>query len=330
MKGKYRAEAGLSVYTATTIFPIEKLKEMTTKNNVDSHIYAILAIDEYYLNLEKTTKTADAIHFVVRRIGEKGPEDISLSPFRCSPDVDHTAIEIVSKYPYNQFSLLVKDESYLKNHPKFRDLPIALIANNLTDFLRTEPDTRQKFEVLYVGQAYGTDGTRTSLDRLADHTTLQTILSEKGIYYPNKHIYIMVMEVFERMVMLFDGVTKSVTKNDAETTQHIKDVISDLPHEKQVVNITEAALIYHFNPPYNERLKNNFPNLKAKGYRQYFDLDYNSISVELNLDFDSGRSIELYTDKASVRSSFDFIRYPLHNEKDRKNMFEIFKDPPTS
>jgi|GEM_PF-3100290 len=36
--------------------------------------------------------------------------------------------------------------------------------------------------------------------------------------------------------------------------------------EQQIINITEAALINYFKPPYNVNFVENFPNVRHKGY----------------------------------------------------------------
>ena len=43
-------------------------------------------------------------------------------------------------------------------------------------------------------------------------------------------------------------------------------------------------------------------------------------------DYDDLPSIVLYTDSAMLKSEFDFIKYNLHNDSDRKNMYDIFSE----
>ena len=90
------------------------------------------------------------------------------------------------------------------------------------------------------------------------------------------------------------------------------------------INITEAALINYFKPEYNVNFIDNFPDENHKGYKKYYDLDYNALSVELDLEFDHAPIIQLYTSTNRINSSFDFIRYQLFNDNERSNMYEIF------
>lgn len=134
----------------------------------------------------------------------------------------------------------------------------------------------------------------------------------------------MLWEMASNLGMSFDGITKSFKCDTTEDNAHMKSVLSDLPQGKQVINVTEAAMIYFFKPVYNEKLVENFPNKNLKSYRQYFDLDYNSITVELDLDFDNLPQVQLYTSTNSIRSEWQFIRYALHNEQDRRSMYDLF------
>lgn len=84
-------------------------------------------------------------------------------------------------------------------------------------------------------------------------------------------------------------------------------------------------MINYFKPEYNINFVENFPDENHKGYRQYFDLDYNSLTVEVDLDFDNTPSIQLYTDTNRIANSFDFIRYSLFNDNNRKSMYDIFE-----
>ena len=82
----------------------------------------------------------------------------------------------------------------------------------------------------------------------------------------------------------------------------------------------------YFKPEFNVNCVENFPDEHHKGYKQYFDLDYNSLVVELDLEFDNAPLIQFYTQTNRINSSFDFIRYKLYNDNNRLSMYEIFKN----
>ena len=84
------------------------------------------------------------------------------------------------------------------------------------------------------------------------------------------------------------------------------------------------AIINFFKPEYNKMYKENFPDETHNGYKQYFDLDYNALTVEMYPDFDDMPPMVLYTDTTELRTPWDFIEYNLFNDNNRKNMYEIF------
>ncbi|MCR4781822.1 MAG: hypothetical protein K5851_03655 [Lachnospiraceae bacterium] len=112
---------------------------------------------------------------------------------------------------------------------------------------------------------------------------------------------------------------------DSEDMEHIEKVFCNLPIENQVINIAEAAIINYFKPAYNKMYKENFPNENHKGYKQYYDLDYNALTVEIFPDFEAFPPIVLFTDTAKLASPWDFIQYDLFNDNNRKSMYEIFQ-----
>lgn len=67
--------------------------------------------------------------------------------------------------------------------------------------------------------------------------------------------------------------------------------------------IVEAAMINYFKPEYNVNFVENFPDKNHKGYRQYFDLDYNMLTIEIDLSFDDAPSVQFYTSTNKVTSS---------------------------
>ncbi len=92
--------------------------------------------------------------------------------------------------------------------------------------------------VLYIGQAYGKEGSRTAFDRLEAHPTLQKILTEYRGEHPDKHIYILLLEMTTRLAMSFDGISKVFTKSEDESLEHLKNVCDNCA-ENQVINIVE-------------------------------------------------------------------------------------------
>ena len=135
----------------------------------------------------------------------------------------------------------------------------------------------------------------------------------------------MLMEFSPQLNMSFDGITERFTMSEEENQKHMEEVFLNPLEEQQMINITEAALINYFKPEYNVNFVENFPDESHKGYKQYFDLDYNSLFVEIDLDFGDYLMRQLYTSTNRINSSYDYIHYNLFNDDNRLSMYEIFK-----
>jgi hypothetical protein len=178
-------------------------------------------------------------------------------------------------------------------------------------------------EVIYVGQSYGESGSRQALDRLKSHSTLQKILADVSFNEEIREVAISLWEFTPRLLGSFDGISKNYLKNEIEDRAHFTTIVNSEHDYKQIINITEAALIHYFKPEYNEKFKNNFPLITHNGYKSYYDLDFNSLVVEL--DQHSILNGNLY----STFRNYEFhhnITYTLHPENIRRSMFDIFSE----
>lgn len=270
----------------------------------------------YYMNEQKVPTLFTII--------EDKEVDYELPFLEFIEGADHRKIEIRVSYPGTKMILVIKDEEFLRKNPKVKRI-VEIKAQNLYMFSAKSIVSREEYEILYIGQSYGKKGRRTALDRLEAHSTLQKILTEYKEEHPDKHIYILLLEMEARLAMSFDGISKKFTKSEDESMEHLKKVCSDLPKEEQIINIVEAAMINYFKPEYNVNFVENFPDKNHKGYRQYFDLDYNMLTIEIDLSFDDAPSVQFYTSTNKVTSSLDFIRYKLFNDNTRKSMYDIFE-----
>lgn len=326
MERKYIFEAGLDVFTSyKTLIPVESLEELSKWDMHRYHIYGILSYNKIFFRKEKTIVTPKGIKvslFVVSN-GEEKEYDLPL--LEVARDLDYSKVSIAMSYPYTFFTLTINDLNFLESHPEVESTQITINAQMLFNMFSYMLVEKQEFEVLYIGQAYGKEGSRTAFDRLASHSTLQRILIDYQSEHPDKQIYILLLEFTPNLAMSFDGLSKQYTKSEAESDQHMKDVICNLPKDEQIINITEAALINYFKPEYNVNFVENFPDEQHKGYRQYFDLDYNTLVVEVDMEFDNASQIQLYTETNRINSCYDYIRYNLYNDNNRLNMYEIFK-----
>ncbi|MBU5461083.1 hypothetical protein [Anaerostipes sp. MSJ-23] len=325
MERKYSFEAGLNVFTSyKTIIPVEVFRELKETDLHRYHIYGILSYNQVFFRKEKIKVTEDGIKIAFFMIKDGKEIDYELPLIKVCEGLDYHKIHIEILYPAINMVVSITDEDFLKKNPQIQK-NIEISAQDFFMIVSKILVSRLEYEVLYIGQAYGKDGSRTAFDRLESHSTLQKILEEYSGHYADKHIYILLLEMQSSLAMSFDGISQNFTKSEEESSKHLTEVCSDLPQENQIINIAEAAMINYFKPAYNVNFVENFPNENHKGYRQYFDLDYNALTVEIDLDFPDAPNIQLYTEQNRIANSFDFIRYKLFNDDNRQSMYDVFQ-----
>jgi len=221
-------------------------------------------------------------------------------------------IKIISSFPFNTFELF-----------KDGNLVLSGKSANLLQYLGTQSTNHLDLEVLYIGQSYGVEGARTAPDRLQSHSTLQGIYSEAIIKNPDCEIWLLLTSFEKYLLTSMDGTLKVNDEDMEKDTEHLKKVtntfLSNDLNEQQVINFTEAALIRYFQPPYNIEYKNTFPNPAHSTYSECYDLDVNSISIEVNTE---NVYCQLYstTRKTKWIHIHDFF---LHSKDDRISMFDF-------
>ncbi len=319
---KYQTEFGLDVYTQwKTIIPAAQLEIVEKGPEHNYHIYGILLGPKYFIKPDSIIQYEDHISIVLFENAENSYAEYPLD-FCIDPDINHNKLKISSTYPHSMLKLIFEDEAWALK--KFDSTEIQIEASELFNYFAKALVSRVRYKVLYIGQAYGTRGERSAIERLSQHGTFQKILIDCQRNYPEYEIYVMLLDMKYRLNMGIEKPSILTQKSKHDDENHISKVLSDLPEEQQVINISEAALINYFKPSYNSNFVENFPCPKHKSYRQYYDLDYNEIIVEIDMEFDTYPFVELYTDTAQIASVWDFIHYKLENG-DRESMYSMFK-----
>jgi hypothetical protein len=308
VKRKYLSEFALHVYSShgTMFYPAD-IPILSFKEKY--HIYMINLIPKLNFVMESLQQFNDylSIDIKLTTASEIRTETIEFAV----DDIDHTQLLIETDKPKKTLNIF---------YSKDRESGIGLrVLYAYIQFADTPLDT----EVLYIGQSYGTGGSRTALDRLGSHSTLQKILSEMSFSEEIRDISLSLWEFTPRLFASFDGISKKYEKNKDEDTAHMKQILREEQQYNQIINITEAALINYFKPVYNDKFKNNFPLITHNGYKYYYDLDYNSVLVEIDQETINGK---VYSPYRSY-TWFHDIKYGLHPENIRKSMFDIFTDP---
>lgn len=223
-----------------------------------------------------------------------------------------TNIKISSDYPYN-YLILKENERRIFSGKTY--ILLHQFGYQYKDYLN--------LEVLYIGQSYGVDGARTAPERLQNHSTLQSIYAEAMTKNPDFEIFLILASFEQYLLASFDGTMKIDKEKSQKDKIHLDNVIESVYrkglNKQQVINFTEAALIRYFKPPYNIEYKNTFPNPAHSTYSECYDIDLNTISIEVDTRYINCQLFSETVDPKWIHLQ-DFF---LHSKKERKNMFEF-------
>lgn len=172
-----------------------------------------------------------------------------------------------------------------------------------------------KFEILYIGQAFGEDGSRSALDRLKKHETLQKIAIQGTP--PGYALNILMLQIVpdNRMIMSFNPFAKD--QNDSD--QRIKNGLDKLfdTNEAERTTLYEASLIRYFQPRFNKEFKNSFPSTNMKVLKDCYEKDVAAIIAEIN---DAEIPYQLFSETVPPKP-YHTAQFNLHTAEDRKFFF---------
>lgn len=317
---KFLTEFGIHTYTSfLNLVPIEYLE--LVKDDHYYHIYCIMSCPRISYDRDSIVKSKSGIALKMK-IHEKDEYSVLEIPnLVLAEGLDHSKLDLICEYPYGELKVIIKDYEWLKSNRNIVKSDRLLIdSNTAIDLAKLRSEW--EFELLYVGQAYGENGERIATDRLKSHEKLQRILTDCHHKYLDKKLYILLLEFTPQMQISMDGLSKAYSASKKEEDEHFNNVWNNPLEQKQIINITEAALINFFKPQYNVNFVENFPDEKHKGYKQYYDLDYNNVIVELDLDF--GYFLRIKTETNQMFAYNNYLQYDLFNDVNRKNMYDIF------
>uniref|UniRef100_UPI004049899A hypothetical protein n=1 Tax=Fulvivirga sp. TaxID=1931237 RepID=UPI004049899A len=220
-------------------------------------------------------------------------------------------VKIESKFPYNKFKLIDEHGNTITSRPA-----------SMLDHSEQGIGEFQKlldYEVLYVGQAFGTDGNRNSLDRIIKHETLQEILNDGLNEHPDKEIFVLLGNFSRKQILMSLPYSEFNGKFNEELERHFFENSGFKISEKQHINLTEGMLIRYFQPFYNEKFKKNFPSKLHASYSELYKLNLRAIALEINSDH---INTNLYSEKIG-RKSAHFQNFGLTKKNGRFNIFEL-------
>ncbi|WP_157728556.1 hypothetical protein [Actinopolymorpha singaporensis] len=117
-------------------------------------------------------------------------------------------------------------------------------------------------EVLYVGRAWGTEGSRDVFDRLKSHSTLQRIYAEQ--LSNNFDVFLTFLRIEAATSMVVFGGPESFAAVDRATFLRAYDrtLRPAAVRVEEQVKLAEVMLISHFKPAYNEHHLKDFKDQK--------------------------------------------------------------------
>jgi hypothetical protein len=224
---------------------------------------------------------------------------------RFTPDTE--GLDWRSQWPYDEFDIYDRDGEFF-------------VGGQVRSFFRaTEslPDELNAEEVLYVGQAFGKAGERDAHERLRSHSTLQRILSEVD---PDKEVWLTICGIDDVMLATIMGRPGPTIKSKEEDREHVSQVYGRYQSidfwQKEAVTGAEAGLIKYFQPRYNKVYKNHFPDPSHVPLSMLYDLEFHTLSVELQ----AFQIKTLFKSEAVGAADLHFALYPLGELTDLLNL----------
>jgi hypothetical protein len=268
------------------------------------HIYMIcrrprISIDPESFRADDTTISLD---FVVH-----SENTLLKFPSVAENGFGRSDLTLQSTYPHNFFIITAPDGRRLR--AKSGLMASTLKVPNISRYL--------DLEVLYVGQAYGLDGSRSAIDRLRNHSTLQAIYAEALTQSPDKEIWLICWSFAPMLISSTDGRWSSYLSTDEEDEEHAKRVNEESITDQQQINFVEAALIRHFQPNFNVMFKNTFPSPAHATYAECYEIDLNHLIVEMNTE---ELGVKIFS-KSCPATWHHTLNYNLHSLEERRSMF---------
>lgn len=309
---RYLSEHGLNMMSGYILLlqqdGLAKAREMADALGKSFHIYAIARRPRITVDPESVEISREAIRgrYSVQVENTFGSFDFSFQNSLGESNLE--SLTFTSSYPYTTYE--IEADGSRVSWGKFAQA-LALFDPRNTRHL--------DLEILYVGQAYGSDGGRRATDRLDSHSTLQAIYAEAVGRAPDQEIWLLLFEFNPILLTSFDGTVGSYDTSEDEDSAHTHRILNEPVSDQQIINFTEAALIRYFEPKYNKVFKRTFPSPAHSTYSECYDLDLNQVSIEMNTE---ALNLRLWS-KCVERKWLHIASFPLHSPEKRMGMFSF-------
>ncbi|MDV6263952.1 hypothetical protein [Rhodococcoides yunnanense] len=172
-------------------------------------------------------------------------------------------------------------------------------------------------DVVYVGQSQDEGGALAS--RLQNHKTLQRVMADTHQNAPHLDVWVVPMQFATYNKMSSFG-SWSGSEGDEQSLTHMS-AFEDAALDVSVVTaLAEAAMIRYFQPEFNEKFIDTFPEPLHKTYRQVYDLDLNSVGI----DFETLTTVGIRLKSRVVEPTFIHAGlFAMHDEAERRRFFDL-------
>lgn len=275
------------------------------------HIYMICRTPAIRLDNSKTVVTKDKVQltFYTNIKGTRKEIEIDTVNNSLQP-VGHIECE----YPYNIVKVFKPDGTE-------HSISKATLLLRYLAFQKEKYFDEFDLEVLYVGQAFGKDGNRITVDRLRTHEKAQRIYFDTQQKFPDHEVWFLAA-TFQPLLMTMFKPWGNVDPNAFESDLAAQQTVEETPISfDQQITITEAALIRYFNTREYNKEYLNFPAQEHASYDELYKLDFNSAGFEFTTE-------SIYTRLWSQEVAPSFLHYQsffLHSDTDRKSILNWFE-----
>jgi hypothetical protein len=174
-----------------------------------------------------------------------------------------------------------------------------------------------EFDVRYIGQSYGQDGSRSALDRLLRHETLQKIALRQAPAGYQIALLLLAVQPNNQLVTVFNPHAEEQDRDGSRIRAGLDKLFGTSEHER--VALYEAAMIRYFRPEFNIEFKNSFPSTRLKILQDCYKKDFSAVIAEFCFD-----DIPFFLRSEKVAASQNHIaHHSLHSEEERRAFFSL-------
>lgn len=279
----------------------ELIKDM---RKLPLHIYLICRSPKILLDVTNSEISLKKITFNFYTNLNGIRKDIFVSTINKS---DQLITELECPYPYNTFKAFSENRMF-HSEGKTNLLFRYLTAQNEIYY------DELNLEVLYVGQAFGKNGKRITVDRLKVHEKAQKIYYDTQNKFPDYEVWFLSLTFEPILMTVFDPHTFYNPDLMDEDLEHQLKIESTPISFDQQITILEAALINYFDTSEFNKEYLDFPSKSHISYNEVYNLDFNSVGFELST---FSLNTKLFS-KSVEPNLIHYKKFFLHSEGERK------------